>query len=32
MLDAKKAGLDPNKLHPVEQLSYRQLLTELQLQ
>jgi tetratricopeptide (TPR) repeat protein len=30
--DAKKAGLDPGKLHPVEQLSCRNLMTELKVQ
>jgi Tfp pilus assembly protein PilF len=32
LLDAKKAGLEPTKLHPVEQLSCRQLMTELKVQ
>jgi tetratricopeptide (TPR) repeat protein len=32
MQDAKSAGLDPSKLHPVEQLSCRQLMTELKVQ
>jgi Tfp pilus assembly protein PilF len=32
MLDARTAGLDPSKLHPVEQLSCRQLMTELNVQ
>jgi tetratricopeptide (TPR) repeat protein len=30
--DAKKAGLEPSKLHPVEQLSCRNLMTELKVQ
>jgi tetratricopeptide (TPR) repeat protein len=32
MLDAKSAGLEPSKLHPVEQLSCRELMTELKVQ
>jgi Tfp pilus assembly protein PilF len=32
LIDAKKAGLEPSKLHPVEQMTCRQLLTELKLQ
>jgi tetratricopeptide (TPR) repeat protein len=30
--DAKKAGLEPTKLHPVEQLSCRNLMAELKVQ
>jgi tetratricopeptide (TPR) repeat protein len=30
--DAKRAGLEPTKLHPVEQLSCRNLMTELKVQ